>query len=159
MRLSSFEDGDLGPGGAFISRWGGDPIRYDISPQEHFFIPPSAFEDLKRLGEGPHRPGYVAKARMPTQGPASAQQLQATKDIKNGDSFLEVSLLTYEPCFDLDREEWYIDVNLRPSLATDPFVPGSGTLSRKRDLPRLERVEARYPLDATPPDAGSRAVL
>ena len=59
---------------------------------------------------------------MPTQGLASAQQLQATKDIKNGDRFLEVSLLTYEPCFDLDREEWYMDVDLRPSLATDPFA-------------------------------------
>ena len=122
MRLSSFEDGDLGPGGAFITRWGGDPIRYDMSPQEHFFVPPSAFEDLKRLGEGPHRPCYVPKALMPTEGLASAQISQATKDIQKKDSFCEVSLLTYEPCFDLDREEWYIDVDLRPSLATDPFV-------------------------------------
>jgi hypothetical protein len=36
--------------------------------------------------------------------------------------FLDVSLLTYEPCFDLDREEWYVDVDLHPTLATDPFV-------------------------------------
>jgi hypothetical protein len=36
--------------------------------------------------------------------------------------FLDVSLLTFDPCFDLDREEWYIDVDLHPALATDPFV-------------------------------------
>src|SRR5262249_23944079 len=36
--------------------------------------------------------------------------------------FLDVSLLTYEPCFDLDREEWYIDVDLHPARATDPIV-------------------------------------
>ena len=47
---------------------------------------------------------------------------EVVADESEAPEFLDVSLLTYEPCFDLDREEWYVDVDLHPSVATDPFV-------------------------------------
>lgn len=124
MKLADLDDADLGPGGRFVTRWGGDPIRKDMAPQTGNFIPASAFRDLGRLGQGPHRPGYVRSARMPIDiseevDPATGQVI--VKDAEPPE-FLDVSLLTYEPCFDLDREEWYVDVDLHPTLATDPFV-------------------------------------
>ena len=124
MKLVDLDDADLGPGGRFVTRWGGDPIRKDLASQTGNFIPASAFRDLGRLGQGPHRPGYVPRARMPIDiseevDPATGQVI--VKDAAPPE-FLDVSLLTYEPCFDLDREEWYVDVDLHPTLATDPFV-------------------------------------
>ncbi|MBB3743081.1 hypothetical protein FHX10_002574 [Rhizobium sp. BK591] len=111
LYLRDFQDSDLGVGGGFITRWGGDPIRKDPTEQEANFIPPDAFEDLKHLGTGPHRPEIVSSALMPVRaadGPAP--------------EYLAVCLLTYVPCFDLDREEWYVDVNLKPNRASEPFV-------------------------------------
>jgi hypothetical protein len=35
---------------------------------------------------------------------------------------LTVSLLTYEPRFDVGSEEWYVDVHIDIAAATDPFV-------------------------------------
>lgn len=124
LKFDELDDADLGLGGAFVTRWGGDPIRKDMSTQRSIFIPAGAFRDLERLGTGPHRPGYVARARMPID--VSEEIDPATGKIIVKDAappvFLEVSLLTYEPCFDLDREEWYVDVDLHPARATDPFV-------------------------------------
>jgi hypothetical protein len=124
IKLPDFDDADLGPGGRFVTRWGGDPIRRDASPQSSNLIPASALRDLQRVGQGPHRPNYVPHARMPIDiseevDPATGKVI--VKDVEPPE-FLDVSLLTYEPCFDLDREEWYVDVDLHPSLATDPFV-------------------------------------
>ncbi|EJJ27756.1 hypothetical protein [Rhizobium sp. CF142] len=112
LRVRDFEDSDLGEGGSFITRWGGDPIRKDPTDQEANFIPPDAFEDLKRLGQAPHRPEIVPRALMPIPRAASGTATE----------YLPVSLLTYEPCFDLDREEWYVDVDLKPIRASEPFV-------------------------------------
>lgn len=33
-----------------------------------------------------------------------------------------VSLITYEPCFDADRGQWYVDIEITPSKSSDPFV-------------------------------------
>jgi hypothetical protein len=124
MKLADLDDADLGPGGRFVTRWGGDPIRRDMAPQTGNFIPASAFRDLERLGQGPHRPSYVARARMPIDISEEVDPATGKVIVKDAEppEFLDVSLLTYEPCFDLDREEWYVDVDLHPALATDPFV-------------------------------------
>ena len=42
ISVATLEDTDLGPGGAFVSRWGGDPIRGEASPQFGVLIPPEA---------------------------------------------------------------------------------------------------------------------
>ena len=52
MKLADLDDADLGPGGRFVTRWCGDPIRKDMVPQTGNFIPASAFRDLERLGRG-----------------------------------------------------------------------------------------------------------
>lgn len=124
LRLDAFEDRDLGEGGAFVTRWGGDPIRQDKSPQQGNFIPPEAFADLKRLGEGPHRPGFESPVLMPIPKSASAKTGEGGDDASAEAIYdhLPVSLITYEPCFDLDREEWYVDIDLKPIRASEPFV-------------------------------------
>lgn len=145
LNLENFEDADLGDGGAFVTRWGGDPIREDRSPQFGNFIPPEAFADLGRLDEKPHRPQFVPRALMPIPragAPAGANEETANPTSVNGRSatsvahdsqsaelplnkvydYLPVSVLTFEPCFDLDREEWFVDVDLRPIRASEPFV-------------------------------------
>jgi len=124
LKFDQFDDADLGPGGGFVTRWGGDPIRKDMTPQRSIFIPGSAFRDFACLGKGPHRPGYVARARMPIDVTEEIDPATGKVITKNAapPEFMEVSLLTYAPCFDLDREEWYVDVDLHPARATDPFV-------------------------------------
>ncbi len=124
MQLSSFEDADLGDGGKFISRWGGDPIRSDPEPQTSFFMPWSAFTVFENQGsstEQPHSPCYVPRARMPVCAPP-------TDDGNGGnkppviEGFLDVSLLSLEPYFDVEREEWFVDVPMKLARATDPFI-------------------------------------
>ncbi|MET4072471.1 hypothetical protein ABID58_007300 [Bradyrhizobium sp. S3.2.6] len=130
MQLSNFDDADLGDGGKFISRWGGDPIRSDPEPQKGFFMPWSAFDffdDNKDAEKRPHDPQYVGSARMPVCAPPTEDKgatNNAGKDKKGPviEGFLEVSLLTFEPYFDIDREEWFVDVPIRLARASDPFV-------------------------------------
>ena len=137
MTLTSFEDADLGPAGSFISRWGGDPIREDASKQSGFFIPPGAFAEFAECccGAGPcscqaaspHRPAKVGRALLPVS------RGDTDSDLK------PVSLLTYEPCFDLDRQEWFVDVDLRPGQAAEPFVR-FGLVAYQPDAPEALRV-------------------
>ncbi|MGR9257781.1 hypothetical protein [Rhizobium leguminosarum] len=125
LNLRDFEDRDLGPGGSFVTRWGGDPIRRDPSPQMGNFIPPAAFEDFSKLDKGPHRPGYEETVDMPiprASPPVPDENGNGGVDPKPAYEFLQVSLLTYEPCFDLDREEWFVDIDLKPIRASEPFV-------------------------------------
>lgn len=142
MRLANFQDSDLGTAGAYVTRWGGDPIRLDKNIQHGNFIPPNAFADMPSSDtsaglntsdeiaqplehrSNPHRPRFVAEARMPIPKASPAKKEEVKKDAvkEERQEFLPVSLLTYEPCFDLDREEWYVDVDLRANRASEPFV-------------------------------------
>ncbi|MBZ9696474.1 hypothetical protein [Mesorhizobium sp. CO1-1-9] len=143
MELKDFQDRDLGAAGAYVTRWGGDPIRLDKSVQEGNFIPPNAFADmplvdksagskhgddvssLSEVTSNPHRPKFVSEARMPVPKaapPKKDDEKQKSAPQGGEREFLAVSLLTYEPCFDLDREEWYVDVDLRANRASEPFV-------------------------------------
>ncbi|SFU14119.1 hypothetical protein [Mesorhizobium sp. YR577] len=132
LKLTDFDDADLGAGGAFVTRWGGDPVREDKSPQSGNLIPPKAFADIDRNGQGPHRPEFEADVMMPVPR-ASPPDGGTSGSGKNGAStagdgemqayeYLRVSLLTFEPHFDLDREEWYVDIELKPIRASEPFV-------------------------------------
>ncbi|WP_434118758.1 hypothetical protein [Sinorhizobium meliloti] len=144
MGLTDFEDRDLGAAGGYVTRWGGDPIRLDKNVQDGNFIPPDAFADVPRSqnpaeamtnGEGdpaevnaqtnPHDPKFVGEALMPIPKAAPPKmdgEPGNDKPSNNMRDFLPVSLLTYEPCFDLDREEWYVDVALKANRASEPFV-------------------------------------
>ncbi len=109
--LSGFEDDDLGPGGAFISRWGGDPIRTG-SAQKGTFMPPYAFADLDA--------GVAGLAKSVSMPIGAESPDEGNKDAAQ--DRLIVSLLTYEPRFDIGREEWYVDLNIVPGDTSDPFV-------------------------------------
>jgi hypothetical protein len=125
MTLDDFEDADLGDGGQYISRWGGDPIRSDPQPQKGWFMPPTAFAYLNPAEAGEpqaHDPIYVPTALMPI----SAAKPVGSDDGVSADSapvtFLPVALLTFEPYFDIDAEEWFVDVAMDGARATDPFI-------------------------------------
>ncbi|WP_145144482.1 hypothetical protein [Roseomonas gilardii] len=133
ISVATLDDADLGPGGVFVSRWGGDPIRGEASPQVGVLIPPTAFAvdpgmDLKL----PHDPQWVHMASMPRAAiddrnpadpPGNQGKPQAPPDPDAGSSpMMGVTLLTFEPYFDLDREHWFVDVPLLPTRAVEPFV-------------------------------------
>lgn len=135
MDLSDLRDEDLGDGGPFVTRWGGDPIRKDATPQLAWLMPPQAFVGLDRgqgdeyFGPGAksaprlHDPKYVATAKMPigdAKGDApTGAPVENEAAIK---SWLDVSLLTFEPYFDIEAEEWFVDVSMSMSRAADPFI-------------------------------------
>lgn len=124
--VGDFEDKDLGPGGAFITRWGGDPIRKDAAPQKGMLIEPQAFGDLSATSRTVHRPAIERKVAIPIPKTPSDPKATGAPAGDSGaieqDDYLEASLLTFEPCFDIDREEWYVDVDLIPQSASEPFV-------------------------------------
>lgn len=124
MTLSDFVDADLGDGGQYISRWGGDPIRSDPTPQKGWFMPPTAFACLNPAEAGEpqaHDPKYVPSASMPVSVAKPAGSADGTSDA-NSVTSLQVALLTFEPYFDIDAEEWFVDVAMDAARATDPFI-------------------------------------
>ena len=57
--------------------------------------------------------------------------------------FLMVSLMTYAPRFDVDSETWYVDVEIDPGAAPDPFL----RLGLVRFQPHADRVlQVSYPV-------------
>jgi hypothetical protein len=124
MTLSDFVDADLGDGGQYISRCGGDPIRSDPAPQQGWFMPPTAFACLNPAEAGEpqaHDPKYVPSVNMPIAVAKQPGSADGTAD-PNSVTFMPVALLTFEPYFDIDAEEWFIDVAMDAARATDPFI-------------------------------------
>jgi hypothetical protein len=130
VAIGDFEDQDIGEAGAFITRWGGDPTRRDNAVQTGFLIPPEALRDLKRslstTSTSPHKPGYIKEISMPmarrANSTATAQETASPPAKAKELTQFKVSLLTYEPCFDPDREQWYVDIDIEPNRASEPFV-------------------------------------
>lgn len=153
MGLRGFSDLDLGPGGGFVSRWGGDPANPGTRPSG-WLMPPSAFRQAPR-DSGMSSAGatrlrkpwtpldpedssadvvYVPRATMPLP----ADPAQAGPAPEANPSF-EVALLTYRPRFDVDAEHWYFDVDLDPAANVDPFVR-LGLVRYQPNAPRHLRV-------------------
>ncbi|MFB6451229.1 hypothetical protein [Bradyrhizobium tunisiense] len=118
--MKQFSDEDLGPGGAYVSRWGLDPIKG--GGELGWLTPPAAFADLDKphidqgVGDVELPPGavYVPRASVPIpieDGTGKRRQVR-----------LEAALLTFVPKFDLDHESWFCDVELRPGTAPEPFM-------------------------------------
>jgi hypothetical protein len=139
MDLSDFDDLDLGPGGAFVTRWGADPIRGGPGP-EGVLMPPHAFSD-RVAAAGLSRAIFVSKAMMPIPQPDKSSAPTAaltpsadgcaapasivaapTAGASEKPQWLQVALLTYEPYFDVDQERWFVDVALDPFDTVEPFV-------------------------------------
>lgn len=112
MNIPDFEDEHLGPGGAFVTRWGADPIRGGLDQVGHF-MPPSAFADYFEDN------GVAANVHLEENVRIPIEVDGTTGAIVEG---FNASLLTYAPRFDPMDEEWFVDVKIRPEFSTDPFV-------------------------------------
>jgi hypothetical protein len=164
-RAGYFSDEDLGPGGAYVSRWGADPI-HDAG-ETTWFMHLGAFRDVRRWSETAldsiaaesmdsgvlwpeekrYTPRLVENVLMPIPGDDPSKPNASSgngQDDKPGDSnFMLVSLLTYAPRFDVESETWYIDVEIDPGTAPDPFL----RLGLVRYQPHANRrVQISYPV-------------
>jgi hypothetical protein len=133
LNLYDFADDDLGPGGQYITRVGADPTTSPAQPwfksskvnksRPGVFLPLEAFLDLNEPSTSPTRAEYADAVLMPAEDvpkgddpPASDSKPVAKEDM------LTVGLVHYEPLFDPEMEQWYIDVALEVSSLPDPFV-------------------------------------
>ena len=139
--LPEFVDEDLGPGGKFVTRWGSDPTRPVDSraqrdPNLPGFLDPSAFKDLDASTQSGERFSVelVPEALMPVRRDAIAPA-GAENSVTNPPVTLAVSLVTYEPLFDVETEEWYVDVSLDHAFEACPFVR-LGLVRYQRHAPR-----------------------
>ncbi|MGI3902906.1 MAG: hypothetical protein ACRYGP_33410 [Janthinobacterium lividum] len=152
---ASFSDADLGPGGAFVTRWGSDPTREGPRPSA-WLIPASAFVDLPSIegagsGADPADPdpssGAVLERNvlMPIprrddageRAPATGTPGNARDDIGSRE-FMLVSLLTYEARFDVDYERWYVDVGIDAGALPEPFLRLGLVRFQKHARPELQ---------------------
>ncbi len=127
--MEGFADEDLGPGGAYVTRWGRDPIKGGPGPQG-WLIPPTAFPGLggaKRIGPGVSKDllwdpmacpdeemVYVPRVSLRLPAEAAERAAPATT--------LEVALLTFRPRFDADQETWFVNVPIDTFGVPEPFV-------------------------------------
>ena len=137
------QDADLGPGGAWVSRWGADPIKVDnqikgwLITKDHFPACKTA-SDQDWSGEPAHQPDpaaplknivepwsppsdgvVVGRALMPLPSGADAAE---KRDADPAGGFMAVALVTYRARFDPVEEEWYADIPLSTRTALEPFV-------------------------------------
>ena len=126
--MAGFSDLDLGPGGEFVTRWGGDPTKDGAAPAT-WLVPPTSFfkpDAWTKPKLKPWRPQdsadehaefvYVPRATMPLpndQPDAGSNAPPAT---------MEVALLTLVPRFDVNLENWYFDLEIDAAAAAEPFI-------------------------------------
>lgn len=118
--IPDFVDEDLGPGGVFITRWGGDPIRGSEAGVTGHFVPPGQFQDKFHPNVHGHDVRFFI-ADMPVAKVENTSGATASDD-KSITQYMKIGLLTYLPKFDVDQEEWYVDIDLLPGRVPDPFV-------------------------------------
>lgn len=118
VALDGFRDIDLGPGGRFVSRRGGDPVRAGLGEERDLFL---RGEDFLELGNSESDLDYVDNVLMPLEKPPETGA-RAQTDPGPALPSLNVALVTARPRFDPEREEWYVDLALRPGMAPETFV-------------------------------------
>jgi hypothetical protein len=142
ITLDDFRDEDLGPGGKFITRWGGDPTRFPSEKLKNTgthpsLIPPSAFVDLDQQSATGFTPEKICRVLMPIRveddknGPQTSVGNTVTPTDRttpqpakadNAIATLAVSLLAFRPKFDIAEEQWYVDLALEHPYEAEPFV-------------------------------------
>ena len=120
IEMLQFKDEDLGLGGSYVTRWGLDPTKE--GGKLGWITPPSAFADLVSAEIDPGIASrvrradtmYVPRASIPipiNDGVGPKRRI-----------WLEASLLTFVPRFDIDHETWFCDVELNADTAPEPFM-------------------------------------
>jgi hypothetical protein len=114
-------DTELGPGDAYVTRWGSDPIRKGAVP-DGWLVPREVFS-----GYGTQDVELVENVVMPLPAPETSEGGEVKTVALGGEppkppKTMIVSLLTYEPRFDPVQALWYIDVALSALDLPDPFI-------------------------------------
>jgi hypothetical protein len=127
-QLPKFIDEDLGPGGKFVTRWGSDPTR-PVDRVTRFdsrlpgFLDPSAFRDVSSNSGERFNVALVSQVAMPVRRDAAMAGADADAgDAANPQDTMAVSLVTYEPLFDVETEQWFVDIALDHAFEAQPFV-------------------------------------
>jgi hypothetical protein len=115
----AFSDTDLGPGGAFVTRWGTDPIRKG-TPPDGWLVPREVFGDYGSNGVGFAENVFMPLPAEDSAAPAGLKQTVSL--IGDPPQSMRVSLMTYEPRFDPVQALWYVDLALDPLDLPEPFV-------------------------------------
>ncbi|MGY4505796.1 hypothetical protein ACVWYH_009753 [Bradyrhizobium sp. GM24.11] len=124
----ALQDGDLGSGGQYVSRWGADPIMKGRAPVGPLLTPAVVQgRGVETIGtafmpipvEGPwSSAGQGNTSRQTIVGPETAQNQAPSLPSKASPAeYLAVALCTFSPLFDPSEELWYVDL----ALKTDPF--------------------------------------
>jgi hypothetical protein len=124
--IHELQDTDLGPGGAWVTRWGADPIR-ELGAARGWLLSKDNFPRVAttraNFDQVPTDPlpeaQLVENVLMPVPVDADAPPLT---EAKPPGGFMAVSLITYAPRFDAEQELWYVDLNISPCTAVYPFV-------------------------------------
>ncbi|UVC18017.1 hypothetical protein [Mesorhizobium onobrychidis] len=123
--IQELQDADLGTGGAWVTRWGADPIRTKggvqgwLLSKDNFPGVTEQAEFTKAPQEHPKDAVLVKNVLMPVPVDADAAELRAAQP---PGGFMAVSIITYAPRFDPAQEIWYADIDLNPCGAVYPFV-------------------------------------
>lgn len=123
--IREMQDTDLGPGGAWVTRWGADPtltqggVKGWLLSKDNFPGVQLSADFTKPPAEHPKDAVLVENVLMPIPSDADAAELRAAQP---PGGFMAVSLITYTPRFDVDQENWYVDLNIDPCGAVYPMV-------------------------------------
>jgi hypothetical protein len=143
-----FYDEDLGPGGAYVTRWGADPLTAGDVGQDKFptgpFIEPSRFSQEGERIRRAFMPVPISNQSWAPSDESSGQPTDQASDPKKAITgqtpvtYMAVALQTFEPKFDPIQELWYVNVTLK----TDPLP-----------FPRVRLGLVRYQAHAREDDA------
>ncbi|WP_291387095.1 MULTISPECIES: hypothetical protein [Achromobacter] len=143
--LPDFTDEDLGPGGRFVTRWGSDPTKL-VDPDAPTdstlpgFLPPSAFKDL--IQQAPLG-SFAARLESLVTMPIRVEPATGTANPDIESPTLDVSLVAYEPRFDIETEQWYVDMSIEHPFEAQPFVR-LGLVRFQPNAPR--KLQVSYPV-------------
>ncbi|TPK66286.1 MULTISPECIES: hypothetical protein [unclassified Mesorhizobium] len=104
-------DDRLGPIGRYITRWGGDPIREDYASLATNLTVGSFFGSPSSAA-----PVLVRNVAVPVQIPRPPGAQDNITVLETAD------ILTYEPRFDVDREQWFVDLDVQAPEAPNLFI-------------------------------------
>jgi len=130
MVLERFEERFLTGAARYITRWGSDPTEaFPSTGWKDWVVPYEIFRDFEfdmEKGTARHlRPdaGFVEKVAMPIpETDKQSKPPSGSTEEPWRQRYLNVDLLTYQPRFDVDREQWYVDLQLDAGQMISPFL-------------------------------------
>ncbi|MGO8063931.1 hypothetical protein AB9E28_00255 [Rhizobium leguminosarum] len=136
LQIREWDDELMGPLGGFATRWGGDPIRDEGAAYTEPFVSRKNFADAAEyinqyldnktdpsgdiLGRWSAHDPRVVEATIPVSLPG--KKTGSSQEDGKKTALIKACLITYEPCFDVDREQWYVDILIHSGNAANPFI-------------------------------------